>query len=432
MRRFRTLITALAAAAGLLATPGAGPPPAMASGPVVRGVDLATEVTPVSARWIHRALDDARDAGARLFVIRMDTPGGLDSSMRAIVRDISSSPLTVAVWVAPDGARAASAGAYIAAASDVVAMAPGSNIGSATPVAGGSGGDLDRKIVNDAAAYIAALAGDHGRDAATYRRMVTHQLNLTARDAVRRDVAEVIARTPGELLARLDGMPGKGGVPLRLDGATLRIDGMPWHLRVLDVIADPNLVFLFFSLGILALGWEVFHPGAVVPGVVGAILLILALFGLSILPFDWAGIAFMLLAAALFAAEVHVAGVGFLAAGGVASLVLGGLILFDEPGLESSSPAVIGTAAGVGIAVVALVRTAARVRHIAPASGDAALVGMVGRVRSEVGAAPGQVFVNGELWRARTGDGRTLGPGERVRVVKMDELTLTVEPTEEE
>ena len=397
----------------------------------VHGVRLETEITPVSARWVHRELRDAERAGAELFVVQMDTPGGLDSSMRDIVRDVSRSRVTVVVWVGPSGARAASAGAYIAAAAHVVAMAPGTNIGSATPVAGGGGGDLEDKVVNDAAAYIASLAQEHGRNAAAYRRMVTDQANLTAAEAVRQGVADLLARNPAELLARLDGRLGVGERPLQLGGAVARIEDMPWYLQVLDVIADPNLVFLFFSLGFAALGWEVFHPGAIVPGVVGALLLVSALFGLAILPFEWAGVAFILLAAGLFAAEVITAGVGVLAAGGVVSLVVGGLILFDEPGLEVSSPAVVGIALATGAATLLLVRAALRTRRLAVATGGSELIGAVGEVRTPIGPGGGQVFVNGELWAARAAGGEALPRGEPVRVVKIEELTLTVEPTRE-
>jgi membrane-bound serine protease (ClpP class) len=426
MRLYRSLAAFVAVLAGLVAVAER----ATAAG-AVPGVRLETEITPVSARWIHRELGDAQRSGAALFVIQLDTPGGLDSSMRDIVRDVSRSRVTVAVWVGPSGARAASAGAYIAAAAHVVALAPGTNIGSATPVAGGGGGDLQDKVVNDAAAYIASLAQERGRNAAAYRRMVTDQANLTAAEAVRQGVADLLARSPAELLARLDGRPGADGRPLELDGAVARIEGMPWYLQVLDVIADPNLVFLFFSLGLAALGWEVFHPGAIVPGVVGALLLVTALFGLSILPFQWAGVAFILLAAGLFAAEVVTAGVGVLAAGGIASLIIGGLILFDEPGLEVSSPAVVGIALATGAATLLLVRTALRTRRLAVATGGSALIGAVGEVRAPIGPGGGQVFVNGELWAARTAGGETLPRGEPVRVVKIEELTLTVEPLRE-
>jgi membrane-bound serine protease (ClpP class) len=428
MRRARLLLAAL-----LVTLTGLTGLTAQAAGAGdVRGVRFETEVMPVGARWIHRALEDAERDRAALFVIQMDTPGGLDSSMRDIIQDINGSPVTVVTWVGPSGARAASAGAYIAAASDYVAMAPGTNIGSATPVAGGSGGDLEDKIVNDAAAFIATQAEEHGRNARAYRRMVTDQANLTATEAVRQDVAEVLAASPQELVARLDGRPGKDGKPLELSGAAVRIDGMPWYLQVLDLIADPNLVFLFFSLGLAAIGWEIFHPGAIVPGVVGAILFILALFGLSILPFDWAGIALILLAVGLFLAEIHVAGVGILAAGGVVSLLIGGLILFDEPGVKASSPAVVATAVGVGGMFALLVRLVIRSRRAVPAVGAPMLVGALGEVRTPVGPEGGQVFVNGELWAARAARGGVLSRGERVRVVNMEELTLTVEPTDKE
>jgi membrane-bound serine protease (ClpP class) len=358
----------------------------------------------------------------------MDTPGGLDSSMRDIVQDITASPVTVAVWVGPSGARAASAGAYIAAASDLVAMAPGTNIGSATPIAGESGSDLDRKIVNDAAAFIAAQAAEHGRNAAAYRRMVTAQANLTATQAVEQRVAEVLAASPRELLARLDGRTGKDGRPLDLAGAEVQIEEMPWHLKILDLITDPNLVFLFFSIGLLAIGWEIFHPGAIVPGVVGAILFILALFGLSVLPFQWGGIAFMILGVGLMVAEIFVSGIGILAAGGVVSLLIGGLILFDDPGLEASTPAVVTIAVALGAGFMTIARLVVKSRGLTVTTGRATLMGAVGEVRSPVGPGGGQVFVSGELWRARAVNGSELPRGERVRVVKIDELTLTVEP----
>jgi membrane-bound serine protease (ClpP class) len=428
MRRARSLLAlfllalaGLSAAAAMAATPGD-----------VRGVRFETEVMPVGARWIHRALEDAEKDGASLFVIQMDTPGGLDSSMREIVEDINDSPVNVVTWVGPSGARAASAGAYIAAASDFVAMAPGTNMGSATPVSGGNGGDLDQKIVNDAAAYIAAQASAHGRNADAYRRMVTKQSNLTAQEAVDQKVAEVLASSPEDLVAKLDGRIGKDGKPVELSGAAIRLDGMPWYLQILDTIADPNLIFLFFSFSLLAIGWEIFHPGAIVPGVVGAILFVLSLFGLSIIPFDWAGIVFIALAVGLFLAEIQVAGIGILAAGGVISLLVGGLILFDEPGVKASSPAVVIIALGVGGMFALLVRLIIKNRGVTPALGAPALVGALGEVRTPIAGEGGQVFVNGELWTARLTNGGILQRGEPVRVVNMEDLTLTVEPAPKE
>lgn len=428
MRNIRLLLAVLfVALAGLSAVA------AIAAGPGdVRGVRFETEVMPVGARWIHRALEDAGKDGASLFVIQMDTPGGLDSSMREIVEDINSSPVNVVTWVGPSGARAASAGAYIAAASDFVAMAPGTNMGSATPVSGGDGGDLDQKIVNDAAAYISAQATEHGRNADAYRRMVTKQLNLTAGEAVDRKVAEVMAATPEELIAKLDGRIGKDGTPVELTGAAIRLDDMPWYLQVLDAIADPNLIFMFFSFSLLAIGWEIFHPGAIVPGVVGTLMFVTSLFGLAIIPFDWAGIVFIAVAVGLFLAEIAVTGVGILAAGGVVSLVIGGLILFDEPGMKASSPAVIAIALAVGGMFAFLVRLIIKTRGVRAAVGTPALVGALGEVRTPIAGEGGQVFVNGELWAARLSGGGVLPRGETVRVVNMEDLTLTVEPAPKE
>jgi membrane-bound serine protease (ClpP class) len=363
----------------------------------------------------------------------MDTPGGLVSSMRDIVSDIGASPVPVTVWIGPSGARAGSAGAFVAAASDRLGMAPGTNIGSATPI--GSGGeDLDAKVRNDAAAFIAALAQEHGRNGAAYRAMVESALNLPAREAVERDVADVRKATLEGFVAWLDGRPGRNGL-IRTAGAPVEREEMPWYLRALQVLTDPNLVFFLLLLGLAGVGFEVFSPGAVLPGVVGGISLILGLAGLTVLPFTWAGVALLLLAVALFVAETQVGGFGALAGGGVVALALAGAFLFDsdDPALRPSLWVVVAVAVAIGGAFAAAALLVLRARRQPAATGGGELLGGTGTVRTPVGPGGGHVLVNGELWRAHALDGTEIPAGQPVRVVRVnpDDLSVTVVPREE-
>jgi membrane-bound serine protease (ClpP class) len=396
----------------------------------VRVVELDGSIDQVAAVFLERRLDSAEAQGASAVVIRLDTPGGLVSSMRDIVGDMNAATLPVTVWVGPSGARAGSAGAFIAAASDQLGMAPGTNIGSATPI--GSGGeDLDAKVRNDAAAFIAALADQKGRNAEAYRAMVTGALNLTAEQAVDRDVADTIQPTVETFVAWLDGRPGRNG-PIETTGSAIETDALPWYLHVLRVLTDPNLVFFLLLVGLAGIGFEIFHPGAIVPAVVGTISLLLALAGLSVLPFQWTGIALLVLAVALFVAETQVAGFGVLAAGGIVALALGGAFLFDsdDPALTPSVGVVVATAAVVGGAFAVAAHLVLRARRRPATTGAAGLVGEVGRARGAIGPGGGSVLVNGEIWSARPADGVEIPSGEVVRVVTVhvDDLTLTVEP----
>lgn len=402
--------------------------------PPVWVISLEGTIDPVNATFVERRLDDAAEAGAAVAILRMDTPGGFDASMREIVSAMRAADVDVAVWVGPSGARAGSAGAYIAAASDHLGMAPGTNIGSATPIGGAGGEDLDAKIRGDAAAFIAALAQESGRNAAAYRAMVDDAANYTAAQAVDRGVAETAQPTLEAFVAWLDGREGRDGARLATAGAPLQERDLPWYLRALQVLIDPNLVFILLLLGLAGLGYEIFNPGAIIPGVAGGIALLLALAGLSVLPFTWAGLALIALAVALFVAETQVAGVGALAAGGVVALALGGAFLFDGgPGLEPSLPFVIATATVIGGGFAVAAHLAMRARGRPVATGGGALVGETGEARAAIGPGGGRVFVNGELWSARAANGTEIPAGTRVRVVRVDDegLTLTVEPGEE-
>ncbi len=432
MRPLRVITTILLAVA--LWAIGTAPAAAQ-DAPVVRGVVLEGGVDPASAQFITRRLKDAEREKATVFIIQMDTPGGLATSMDDIVKTMEESPVPTVVWVGPPGSRAGSAGAYIAAAADRVMMAPGTNIGSATPISGATGDDLDAKIVNDAAAKISALAEAHGRDAAAYRAMVTDQANYPASEAVAKKVAEGIAADRAALLRELDGQRLDGST-VTTTGADVRFDEMPWYLRVIQILIDPNLLSLFFGLGIAAIGWEIFHPGAIVPGVTGAVMILIAALGLSLVPFNWAGLAFIALAFILFTLEATVAGVGILAAGGIVSLILGGLILFDDAeGPVVSRPGLIVSSIALGIGFTLLARAAWRARRMPRTTGRTSMIGHVAEVRRDVdGGDGGQVFLDGELWGARTEDGARIPAGRHVRVVAMHDLTLTVEdhePSEE-
>lgn len=429
---FRALLVGLAAALAVLTVGATGTAQETGPGPV-RVIELDGGIDPVSAAFVGRRLDAAAQDGAAVVVIRMDTPGGLVSSMRDIVSDIGASPVPVTVWIGPSGARAGSAGAFVAAASDRLGMAPGTNIGSATPI--GSGGeDLDAKVRNDAAAFIAALAQEHGRNGAAYRAMVESALNLPAREAVERDVADVRKATLEGFVAWLDGRPGRNGL-IRTAGAPVEREEMPWYLRALQVLTDPNLVFFLLLLGLAGVGFEVFSPGAVLPGVVGGISLILGLAGLTVLPFTWAGVALLLLAVALFVAETQVGGFGALAGGGVVALALAGAFLFDsdDPALRPSLWVVVAVAVAIGGAFAAAALLVLRARRQPAATGGGELLGGTGTVRTPVGPGGGHVLVNGELWRAHALDGTEIPAGQPVRVVRVnpDDLSVTVVPREE-
>lgn len=426
MRPLRTLLVALVLT--LLAATAAG-----AQGSAVRVIELDGGVDPVSARFIESRIHSAEDAGAPAVVIRVDTPGGLVSSARDIVSAMEEATIPVTVWVGPSGSRAGSAGAYISAAGDALGMAPGTNIGSATPI--GSGGeDLSAKIRNDFAASIAALAEEHGHDPAPYRAMVTDALNLTAGEALAQRVSDTTQPTLEDFVAWLDGRDLGTGEAVRTAGAPIQVDSMPWYLRVLQITTDPNLVFLLLLLGIAGLAFEIFHPGAIVPGLLGAIALLLGIASLSMLPFTWIGIALILLGMGLFVGETQAGGIGILTIGGVVAIGLGGALLFDssDPGL-STSPWLTGTMALlIAAAFITSARLVLKARRRPVTTGGAEMIGEAGTTREGVGPDGGHVTVNGEIWSARTPDGVWVPAGAPVRVVRVhpDDLTLTVEPRE--
>lgn len=409
---------------------------AQESAPRVLVVELANDINPVTQDYVVDAIERGEREDFDAVVIELDTPGGLDSSMRAIIKAQLASEVPVVVYVAPPGSRAASAGAFITLAADVAAMAPQTNIGSSTPVAVGGEDipdDLSRKVINDAAAYARELAEAHGRNGDWAEQAVRSAANLGAEEALEQNVVDVIAPDLTTLLDEIDGMRTEPkGLVLDTAGATVeRIEMSLWK-RILDTIVDPNIIVLLMSLGLLGITIEILNPGLIFPGTVGAISLIVGLFGLQVLPISWAGLLLMILAAAFFGAEAFVPSHGALALAGAVSFIVGALMLFDPagPGYQVSvwvAVAVGGTLALVtGIAVTKIVQA----RRAPPKTGREELLHELGVVRSRV-APTGLVSLHGEIWQAHT-SGEPLEVGEPVRVERMGEgLVLEVARAEE-
>jgi membrane-bound serine protease (ClpP class) len=373
-------------------------------------------------------------------IIRLDTPGGLDSSLRDIVKNIIAAPMPVIVYVTPNGARAASAGVYITEAADVAAMAPETNIGSASPISIGPGGEsdvLDRKITNDAAAYIRALAAGHGRNPDLAEQMVRNATNVTATEAKRAGLIDVIAPSERSLLTQIDGFQVKGPKAQVLHTAGLPISDhdMPLQYEILQILVNPTVAFLLISVGLIGLAIEIFTPGVIAPGVLGLISFLLGLYGSAQLPVTVAGVLLLVLAMALFIAEAHVNSHGVLGVSGVIALVLSGLLLYDTNGADSVSvPVIVGAGVLIGGGFAFLIQRGVQARRQPVRTGREQLVGAIAEVR--VPPRPeGQVFIDGALWRARASNGMgRLNAGDRVRVETVDGLTLTVGPlrTEEQ
>jgi membrane-bound serine protease (ClpP class) len=414
---------------GLLLLAAAAPGIAAAQGGVAT-IQIDGVISPVTLRLVEMALTRAQAEKAQALVIQLDTPGGLERSMRAICQRLLNAEIPVIVWVGPTGARAASAGVFITLAAHVAAMAPATNIGAAHPVAVGGGVDKEsmRKIENDAAAFVRTIALERGRDADWAEKAVRESVSITEREALKLRVIDVIADSIPDLLTKIDGRTvktSKGMVKLATKGTVAKAIEIGLRDRFLNIITDPNVAYVLMMLGTLGLIFELSNPGAILPGVVGGISLILAFFAFQSLPINFAGVLLILFAIVLFIAEVKVVSHGVLAIGGVVAMALGSLMLYDEPeaGFRVSWLVIIPTVAvTAGIFLFALtfgVRALAR----RPQLGAEALVGATG---TTVGAltGEGQIKLQGEIWRAVTD--RPIPDGTPVRVVGVDGLTLRV------
>jgi len=391
--------------------------------------DHDLEVNPVTQGYVNHQLDEAQKGGYDAAVILLDTPGGLDTAMRAIYQKELSLKIPVIVYVSPNGARAASAGVWISEAADVLAMAPETNIGASTPI-DSSGGDikgaLGRKVRNDAVASLRALLVHHGRNPAFAREAVVKATSITADQALEQHVIDRIAPTLPALLKELDGYKTvPRGYVLHLAGADIKEVHPGFFTRLLNTLIDPNIISLLFLAGLAGIGYEIFHPGVVLPGALGAVALVTALFGFSVLPVSWAGLMLVLLGVALLVIDLHVVSHGALTLAGLICLAVGSIMLFHNapPPYHTSKPLVIGIAVGLGALWAFAMGKAWQVRGSPVSVGPQTIAGAVGEVRRD-----GLVFVNGELWQAKTTDGERLTPGERVRVESLEGLVLTVRP----
>ena len=403
--------------------------PANAATPRVMAIHFDADVNPVTQNYVCHQLSEAAKQHYDAAVIVLNTPGGLLESKDKIVLCELSAKLPVLVWVGPNGSSAASAGVWIAQAADFLGMAPETNIGSSTPIdssGGNIGSDLRRKLINHEAASLRALAQSHGRNAEWADQAVREATNATAEEALQMNVIDAVAPTVPELLQKAEGVTTKPrGYTLHLAGAQIHDVEPGFFTRLLDTLINPNILTLLFLAGLAGIGYEIFHPGVVLPGALGLVALITALFGFSVLPVSWAGLILLLAGVALLVADVHVASHGALTVAGLISLAVGAIMLFQNAPApyHTSTPLVVSVAVVLGAAWAFATAKAWQVRHSPIEMAPEAIAGAIGEVRGG-----GLVFVNGELWQARTSDGEQLKPGERVRVESLDGLVLTVRP----
>jgi len=432
-------------------------------GGTVTVLTIQGAIGPATADFISRGIEHARQSSATLVVLEMDTPGGLDTSMRDIIQSILGSSVPVATFVSPQGARAASAGTYILYASHIAAMAPATNLGAATPVAIGAPtpappaspagereeGDaedeqdaspaaeepataMERKAINDAVAYIRSLAERRDRNAEWAEQAVRSAQSLSAEQALEADVIDLIATNLADLLYQLDGWDvDLNGATVKLNTAGLIYDRFEpdWRTRLLEVISNPTVAYLLMLIGIYGLIFEGYNPGAIVPGVVGAICLLLALFSFQILPVNYAGLALILLGVILMVAEFLVPSFGALGMGGIAAFVFGSVILIDSdmPGFGVSLPLIFSISLTGALTLLGIVWFAMKSR-VRPVVSGAEEMAQAGAQALEDFATEGQVRVHGERWIARSSS--PVKKGQRLKVTKVEGLTLHVEPAD--
>lgn len=424
-------------------------------------------IGPATSDYLERGLRRAAGEGARAVVIKIDTPGGLDAATRDINKAILASPVPVIGWVTPDGARAASAGTYILYACHLAAMAPATSMGAATPVsltgaapgrkpAEGSkdeaeedqgedetgaepdgqadGSAMERKVVNDAVSYIRSLAELHGRNAEFAEAAVRQAKTLTASQALEQGVVEIIAVDLDDLLSQADGRVVKV-LDKELTLATAGLAAVPlepdWRSRVLSVITDPSVAYLLLLVGLYGLVFEGYSPGAIVPGVVGAISLLLALYALQVLPVNYVGVLLIVLGVALMATELMLPSFGVLGIGGVVALVAGSLLLFDTevPGFGVPGRLILGVGMASGLAFIGVLYLAVRARHVPVTTGSQELVGHLAQAVSDF-QGRGRVHIRGEIWQAHST--QPVAGGQPVRVVGIEGLVLRVVPVSDD
>ncbi len=433
--RWRSFLRSLPFLLALVVPWGADGSPADAPGTVMVAT-ISSSINPVTADFLSSAIERAEKEKAALLVVELDTPGGLDSAMRQMVREIIRTPVPVAVYVSPPGARAASAGVLITLASDIAAMAPGTNIGAAHPVGIGGGGmdnTMAKKVENDAAAYARSLAEKKGRNGEWAEQAVRESASLTETAAKKQNVIDLVAPSLADLLSTVDGrVIEKDGktVTLRTKGASVTRIPMGVRHRVLSALADPNIAYILMMIGIYGIFFELSNPGAVFPGVVGGIALILGFYSLQTLSASYAGFLLIALSLILFILEIKIASHGALTIGGIISLVLGSLMLFRssvDPYLRISWGVILLMVGVSALFFGTIVTIAVRSQLRKPATGSEGLIGETG-VAMEDFTGQGKIFIVGELWDAECS--LPLRKGDKVTVVQRKEMTLVVKPQE--
>ena len=424
MLRIRSIVFSLLLA--LLAT-------GVASANTVVKIRVDDTIQPVTAEYIDRAIERARQTNADAVLIELSTPGGLLDSTRTIIEKILASPVPVIVYVAPTGARAASAGFFILESADVAAMAPGTNTGAAHPVELG-GGKMDdtmkTKVENDSAAFMRSFVGPRGRNVQLAETAVRESKSWTDQEALQQHLVDVVARDQDDLFRQLDGRTIKrfDGKPVKLHLIGANVDDMQMTLKqkILDFLLDPNIAFLVLAVGALALYAEFNHPGAIVPGVVGVVFIIVAMFALNLLPTRYASFTLIIAAFVLFALEAKFATHGILGIGGIALLTLGGFLLVDGPipQMRVNILTALAVSVPLGCITIFLMSIALRARRNKVVTGKRGLIGAVGEARTDIDPE-GKVFVLGELWNAHAPS--RVGIGEPIVVRNVEGLELEVE-----
>ena len=411
-------------------------------------VEIDGAIGPVSQELIVRGIDNAEAEAAMMVILQMNTPGGLDHSMRKIIQAILDAHVPVITYISPQGSRAASAGTYILYASHIAAMAPATNLGAATPVqvggmpttpkdpTGGAGEpqgsdgktSMERKMINDAAAYIKGLAELRGRNEAWAELAVREAASLTADEALEKDVIDIVAEDLTALLKQLDGreVNVKGRITtLETDALIIERITPDWRSSLLAIITNPNIAYILMLVGIYGLILEFSNPGIILPGVVGTICLLLALYAFQVLPINYAGLALLGIGLAFIISEMFVTSGGILGLGGVAAFTVGSIMLFDDKYIAVSIPLIGGTALVAGGFMLWILKRFSTLRHRQVVSGEEYMIGRTGEVVEDF-SGRGRVFIDGESWLAESSE--PLAAGQKIRVDSIDKLVLKVEP----